>query len=155
MSSPFVRALKRTWSKLSSPFVRALKGSWSKLSSPFVRALKGTWSKMSCPSNKRNVMGPINRNGLTLSLLRFPRRHSQASNSVFYAQSSRSLSKRPIKVPNLKSLRPLFPFARGSERISIKTRSTESRFLTGPSNILFASVYVCTFQPENFYRLGQ
>ena len=64
---------------MSSPFVRALKGSWSKLSSPIVRALKGTWSKMSGPSNERNVTGHINRNGLTLSLLHFPRGHSQAS----------------------------------------------------------------------------
>ena len=79
MSSPFVRALKWTWSKMSNPFGRALNGSWSKLSSPFVRALKWTWSKMSDASNERNVAGPINRNGLTLSLLRFLRRHSQVS----------------------------------------------------------------------------
>ena len=29
-------------------------------------------------------------------------------------------------------------------------RSTESRFVIGPSIILFACVYVCTFQPGNF-----
>ena len=28
--------------------------------------------------------------------------------------------------------------------------SIESRFVIGPSNILFACVYVCTFQPGNF-----
>ena len=29
------------------------------------------------------------------------------------------------------------------------------RFVIGPSNILFASVYVCTFQPGKFPELGQ
>ena len=33
--------------------------------------------------------------------------------------------------------------------------STESRFVTGPSNILFAGVYVCTFQPRNFTSWGR
>ena len=33
-------------------------------------------------------------------------------------------------------------------------RSTESRFLTGPLNILFSRVYVCTFQPGNFTGWG-
>ena len=28
--------------------------------------------------------------------------------------------------------------------------STESRFVIGPSDILFGVVYVCTFQPGNF-----
>ena len=34
--------------------------------------------------------------------------------------------------------------------------STKSRVVIGPSNILLAGVYVCTFQPENFtgYRGG-
>ena len=32
---------------------------------------------------------------------------------------------------------------------SIKTHSIESIFVTGPSSILFAGVYVCTFQPVN------
>ena len=33
---------------------------------------------------------------------------------------------------------------------SIKRHRVESRFVTGPSNTLFAGVYVCTFQPGNF-----
>ena len=33
-------------------------------------------------------------------------------------------------------------------------RSTESGFVIGPSNILFAGVYVCTFQPGNFTSCG-
>ena len=32
--------------------------------------------------------------------------------------------------------------------------STENRFVIGLSNILFAGVYVCTFQPENFTGYG-
>ena len=32
--------------------------------------------------------------------------------------------------------------------------STESRFVTGPSNTLFAGVYVCTFQPGNVTGWG-
>ena len=34
--------------------------------------------------------------------------------------------------------------------VSIKMHSTDGRFVTGPSDILFAGVYVCTFQPGNF-----
>ena len=30
----------------------------------------------------------------------------------------------------------------------------ESRFVTGPSNILFGGVYLCTFQPGNFTGFG-
>ena len=60
-----------------------------------------------------------------------------------------SLWKRPIKVPNLKSLRLFSPCARAREQNSVKTLSTESRLVIGPSDILFASVYVCRFQPGN------
>ena len=42
-----------------------------------------------------------------------------------------SLWKLPMKVPNLKSLRPFFPFTWARERISIKMHSTESRFVIG------------------------
>ena len=38
--------------------------------------------------------------------------------------------------------------------ISIKTHSAESRVVTGPSNILFAGLYVCTFQTGKFTGLG-
>ena len=32
--------------------------------------------------------------------------------------------------------------------------SIESRVVTGPSDILFSGVYVCTFQPRNFTGWG-
>ena len=32
----------------------------------------------------------------------------------------------------------------------IKMHSTKSRFVIGPSNVLFSGVYVCTSQPGNF-----
>ena len=65
-----------------------------------------------------------------------------------------SLWKRPIKVPNLKSLRPFPPFAWARERTSAKMHSVESRFVIGPSDILFADVYKCIFQPGNFTGWG-
>ena len=65
-----------------------------------------------------------------------------------------SLRKRPFKVPNLKLLVAVFPIHLIRERISIKMHSTESGFVKGPSNILFASLYVCTFQPGNFTGWG-
>ena len=37
---------------------------------------------------------------------------------------------------------------------AIKMHSVESRFVIGPSNILFGSVYVCTFQPGNYTGWG-
>ena len=46
------------------------------------------------------------------------------------------------------------PSAWPHERISVKMHSIESRFVTGPSNILFAGVYVCTFLPGNFTCWG-
>ena len=60
----------------------------------------------------------------------------------------------PIKVPNLKSSRTLFPFTWAREKISVKLHSTESGFVIGPSNTLFAGVYVSTFQPRNFTGWG-
>ena len=38
--------------------------------------------------------------------------------------------------------------------VSIKMHSTDGRFVTGPSDILFAGVYVCIFQPANFTSWG-
>ena len=59
-----------------------------------------------------------------------------------------SLGKRLIKMPNLKpSMGFLASFA-------IKTHCIERRFVIGPSNILFAGVYVCTFKPGNFTGWG-
>ena len=68
--------------------------------------------------------------------------------------AAQSLWKRPIKVPNLKSLRLLPPCARAREQNSVKTLSTESRLVIGPSDILLASVYVCRFQPGNLADWG-
>ena len=59
-----------------------------------------------------------------------------------------SLGKRPITTNNDP------PLAWAPENVSIKTHSIESRFVTGPSNILFGGVYVCTFQPGNFTGRG-
>ena len=61
-----------------------------------------------------------------------------------------SLGKRLNKVPNLKSLRVFAPFAWARERSSVKMRSIESRFVTGPSNTLFGGAHVLAFQPGNF-----
>ena len=76
---------------------------------------------------------------LTLSLPCLPRRHC---------------GKRPIKVTNLKSLWLFSPFAWAPERTFVKMHSIEIIFVIGPSNILSASVYVCTFQPGNFTGWG-
>ena len=65
-----------------------------------------------------------------------------------------SLGKQPIKVPNLKSLNLMPHFAWAPNSTSIKTNSIKSRFVTGPSNILFASLHVSTFQPGNFTGWG-
>ena len=57
------------------------------------------------------------------------------------------LEKRSIEAPNLKSLRLFHLFE--YERTSTKMHNPKSRFVIGPSNMLFAGVYVCTFHPEN------
>ena len=38
--------------------------------------------------------------------------------------------------------------------ISIKMHSIDGRFVTGPSDILFSGMYVCTFRPGNFTVLS-
>ena len=68
--------------------------------------------------------------------------------------SAPSLEKRPIKVPNVKPLRPVCPFTRACEKVFITMPSTESEFFIGPLSILVAGVYVCTFQPGNFTGCG-
>ena len=68
--------------------------------------------------------------------------------------SALSLWKRPINAPGLKSLKPFFPLAWARESTSIKVNSMDSRLVTGPSNILFAGVHVCTFQPGKFTGWG-
>ena len=64
-----------------------------------------------------------------------------------------SLGKRPTKVPNLKSLRP-FPLHMGTLKDFYQMHNTESSFVTGQSTILFAGMYVCTFQPRNVTGWG-
>ena len=49
---------------------------------------------------------------------------------------------------------PRPPMKWAHERTFIKMHSTESGFVIGPSNILFARVCVSTFQPGNFTRWG-
>ena len=62
--------------------------------------------------------------------------------------------KQPIKVPNLKPLRLFCPFDWAHERVSIKMHSIKSRFVIGPSNVLFVGMYMSTFQPGNFTGCG-
>lgn len=50
-----------------------------------------------------------------------------------------------------------FPFFIGTnicKRISVKAHIAENKLVTGPKNILFAGVRVCTFQPGNFRGWG-
>ena len=56
------------------------------------------------------------------------------------------LLKWQIKVPNFTSLKFPPEHMKGLDT-SIKMHSIERRFVIGPSNTLFAGVYVCTFQP--------
>ena len=65
-----------------------------------------------------------------------------------------SPGKQPLKVPNLKTLTLFYPFAWARERISIKMLNAESRFVLGPSNILFAGMCACTFRPRNVTSCG-
>ena len=62
-----------------------------------------------------------------------------------------SLLKRPIKVPNIKSLNKTNPSRERVKRFLSKCAVLKVDLL---SNILFASVYVCTFQPGNFTGWG-
>ena len=53
----------------------------------------------------------------------------------------------PLKLEIITAFSPL---EGARERTSVKMHNTESRFLIGLSDILFAGVYVCTFQPGHF-----
>ena len=64
-----------------------------------------------------------------------------------------SFGKQPIKVPNLKSLK-IFPLCMSTWKDFYLKHSIESGFVIGPSNILFAAVYACTFQPGNVTDWG-
>ena len=48
----------------------------------------------------------------------------------------------------------VFLFACARQRISIKMCNIESRFVIGPSNVLSAGGYVCTFHPGNLTGCG-
>ena len=66
------------------------------------------------------------------------------------------LGKRPIKMPNFKSLRFFFaPLAGARERIYITMHSVESRFVMESSNTLLGGVDVCTFDPGHFTGWGR
>ena len=65
-----------------------------------------------------------------------------------------SLGKLPIKVPNLKPLRLVLPPSHDPVNGFLLMHSIGSRFVTGPSHMLFGGVYVCTFQPGNFTGCG-
>ena len=66
--------------------------------------------------------------------------------------ASPSLGKRPVQVLKGETIKAFSPFRWAREKISIKIRSIESRFVIGPSNIPFADM--CTFQPGNFTGCG-
>ena len=61
-----------------------------------------------------------------------------------------SLEKRPVKVPNLKSLRLFFSLCVSRWKDFCQMHSVESRFVIRPSDILSAGMCVCTFQHINF-----
>jgi len=65
-----------------------------------------------------------------------------------------SLKKWPIEVPNFKWLQLFTLFNWAHERTSRKMHSIESRFVRGPSNMLFAGMSLSTLQPGNFTSWG-
>ena len=75
-------------------------------------------------------------------------------NSFTAMHAAPSLGKRPIKSAKFGIIKAFSPFALVRERIFIKMHSAKSRFVIGPSNILFAGMYMCTFQPGNFTGWG-
>jgi len=64
------------------------------------------------------------------------------------------LEKRPIKMPNVKSFRWLFPTSQERVKGDIQIQGIESRLVIRLSNILSAGVYVCTFQLGYFTGWG-
>ena len=91
--------------------------------------------------SRRSDKDMITEEGLTLSLPHACRAVTQKR-------------KRPTKVPNLKSLRSFFPLHMITWKDVYENSKYWSRFLIIPSNILFTSVYMCTFQPGNFTGWG-
>ena len=67
-----------------------------------------------------------------------------------------SLGKRGIKMPNVYIIKAFSPFHDHVNGFlpKINIHRTESRFVIGPSNTLFAGVYVSTFQPGHFTGWG-
>ena len=62
-----------------------------------------------------------------------------------------SLWKWPVNAPDLKSLQPFVPFAWTRERVSIKIRCTDSRFVIGLSQYQINCLQACTcalFHPD-------
>ena len=65
-----------------------------------------------------------------------------------------SLEKRPIEVPDLKSLRFLPSSQEHVKGLLPECTGIESRVVIGAPNMLFAGVCVCTFQSGNFTSWG-
>ena len=66
----------------------------------------------------------------------------------------RKKERKKEEAPNVKVLMSFFSFACACETISIRTHSIDSRFVIGPSNMLFTGVYVGICQPGNFTGWG-
>ena len=75
--------------------------------------------------------------------------NNNKSINPFTAKLARKTTNKNAK---LQIIQAFYPFARGM--ISIKMHTIASRFVIGPSNILFASLYVYTFQPGSFTGWG-
>ena len=78
-------------------------------------------------------------------------RYIKAMNNSACRTATRETTTRSAKLEIVTAF-PLF--ARAGERTSTKLHSIESVVVTGPSLMLFASLYVCTFQPGKFSSLG-
>ena len=63
-----------------------------------------------------------------------------------------TLTWKTIKSDKLKVIISFFATSR--EIISTKMHSIDGRFVLGPSDTLFAGLYVCSFQPGNFTGWG-
>ena len=58
------------------------------------------------------------------------------------------------KSAKFETIKAFCPLPMSTSKDSTKMHSIESRFVIGPSNILFAGIYVCNFQPRNFTGWG-
>ena len=63
------------------------------------------------------------------------------------------MTNKSAKFETIKAFLPPSP-EHARERTSIRTHSTESRLVIGPSNIQFGEVFVCIFSARNFTGCG-